>query len=137
MVKLRLVKALVRCGGEYLVLRKAQDRYFPDNINGWECPGGIIDEFENPEEAILRKTKEETGLDVQLKKELAWIRMTNENDSLCGVYLLESPEQEEVILSPEHSNHLWVYPNEVKNMNLVRYASLLLEFFNNPERYLE
>jgi hypothetical protein len=37
----------------------------------------------------------------------------------------------------EHLDYAWMKSTDVKNMNLVLYASLLLEFFNNPKKYLD
>jgi 8-oxo-dGTP diphosphatase len=33
---------------------------------GWNLPSGIVDADESPEEAVVRETKEETGLDVEI-----------------------------------------------------------------------
>jgi hypothetical protein len=41
-----------------------------------------------------------------------------------------------VKLSGEHSDYRWLKASDIKNMPLVLYADLLLEFFNNPEKYL-
>jgi 8-oxo-dGTP diphosphatase len=136
-VKIRLTKAIIKHRDRYLFLRKAEDKYFSENIGKWECSGGTIKEGETSIDAILREVGRETGLEVKVNKELPKLRMTDENyDSECDVYLLES-KSEDIKLSSEHSDYIWVYANEVRNMNLVLYASLLLEFFNNSERYLE
>ncbi len=135
--QINIAKALIRYKGKYLLLKKADDAYFPENIGKWECPGGVIEENETPEETILRKTKQETESECKIIKELPLLRMTDENyDSQCNVYLLEA-QKEDVVLNPEeHSEFIWVEPQDVKTMDLVLYANLLLEYFNNPETYL-
>jgi len=126
MVKqINIAKALIRYNGKYLLLKKANDTYFPENIGKWECSG------------VLRETKQETGLEDKIVKELPSLRMTDENyDSQCKVYLLEAPKKDIILDPKKHSKYKWVAPENIKNMNLVLYTNLLLEFFNNPEIYL-
>ena len=134
--KIRIVKALVRFKNKYLLLKKFKDAFFQENIGKWECPGGQITKDEDPKKTILREVKEETGLDCRIIKELPSLRMTDKNyDSHCKIYLLEAPSSK-VMLSPEHSKYKWLYSQKIKNTSLVLYASLLLEYFNNPEKYL-
>jgi len=38
-----------------------------------EVPGGILDPEENPEEAVIRELREETGFSVQQVKSLGWV----------------------------------------------------------------
>ncbi len=134
--EIKLTKALIRYNGKYLLLKKSKDAYFPENIGKWECSGGVIGENEEPKETILRETEQETGLKCKIIKELPSLRMTDENyDSHCKIYLFEAPSNK-VILSEEHSEHKWLYPKDIKNIQLVLYASLLLEYFNNPDKYL-
>ena len=133
--EIKLAKALVRFKDKYLLLKKIRDAFFKENIGKWECPGGIIDKDENPEKSILREVEEETGLKCRIVKELPSLRMSDENyDSHCKIYLLEAPSSK-VVLSPEHSEHKWLYPQKIKNISLVLYASLLLEYFNNSNKY--
>jgi 8-oxo-dGTP diphosphatase len=134
--KIRLVKALVRHNDKYLLLKKSRDKYFPENIGKWECSGGLINKGETSRQAILREVKRETGLEIKVIKKLPTLRQTdNFYDSKCDVYLIDVGS-EDVNLSDEHTKYQWAKAGEVKNMDLVLYASLLLEFFNNPKKYL-
>ncbi len=134
--EIKLTKALVRFKGKYLLLKKAKDAYFPENIGKWECSGGIIEKDESAEETALKETEQETGLKCEIIKELPSLRMTDKDyDSHCRIFLLEAPS-EKISLSKEHTEYMWIEPENVKNINLVRYASLLLEYFNNPDIYL-
>jgi len=158
MQKLNLVKAIVRynpsinpsekfrygngkdgSSTRYLLLQKAIDAYFPENIGKWECIGGIIKPKGTSIETITRKITEETGLKkekFQITKQLPTLRMTDKDyDSHCDVYLIDVSSMN-VILSPEHSDYNWSKIEDIKIRPLVLYANLLLEFFNNPEKYL-
>ena len=135
--KIRLVKALVRYDDKYLLLKKSRDKYFPENVGKWECSGGLVNEGETSKQAILREVKRETGLEIKLIRKLPTLRQTDKfYDSKCDVYLIDV-SSEEVRLSDEHTKYQWMKADEVKNVQLVLYASLLLEFFNNEGKYLE
>ncbi len=136
--EIKIAKALIRHNGKYLLLKKAEDAYFPENIGKWECSGGEIEESKTPEETILRETKQETELDCKIIKELPELRITDKNyDSHCKIYLLEAPQKDITLDPKKHSEFTWVEPQEVKTMDLVIYANLLLEYFCNPEKYLD
>lgn len=49
--------------GEILMIDRLKQPF------GWACPAGHIDEEEEPEQALLREVKEETGLDIISYKE--------------------------------------------------------------------
>ena len=135
-MKIILTKGIVRFKNKYLLLKKAKD-ILPENNGKWECTGGRIKEGEKPENVMLREAKRETGLNCKIIKELPFISMKDENyDSNCYVFLLEA-DSEQVKLSEDHSEFYWVTPEKVKEMELVKFANLLLEYFNNPEMYLE
>ncbi len=145
MQKIKLVKALIRYNryksanesARYLLLQKAEDKFFPENIRKWECSGGLIKPGETSKDAIIREVKRETGLDFKIVKQLPTLRMTDKKyDSHCDVYLIEATSNN-IKLSEEHLDYKWMKAEDIKNMNLVLYANLLLEFFNNPEKYLD
>jgi len=150
MQKIRLVKAIVRytpinltrdfvgysnkaISPRYLLLQKAKDSFFPQNIGKWEFVGGIIKPGEISREAIKREMKEETGLEYRIIRQLK----TLESDkSVCDVYLIETNSMD-VKLSKEHSDYRWFKPEDIKKQDLVLYADMILEFFNNPEKYFD
>lgn len=48
-----------------LLLTKRAERPFK---GWWDLPGGFIDRGERPEQAVIRELKEETNLDIKIKK---------------------------------------------------------------------
>jgi 8-oxo-dGTP diphosphatase len=136
-IKIRLVKALVRHNDKYLLLKKSRDKYFPEHVGKWECSGGLVENEETSRQAILREVKRETGLEIKVVKKLPTLRQTDKDyDSKCDVYLIEA-KSDNVKICDEHTDYKWLNAEEVRNVDLVLYASLLLEFFNNPKKYLE
>jgi 8-oxo-dGTP diphosphatase len=135
--KIKLTKALIKFNDKYLLLKKASDRYFPENVGKWECSGGTIEEGETSEQTITREVRRETGLEFKIDKKITTLRQIDEAyDSICDVYLIKA-KSHNVKLSDEHSDYKWIKADKVKDMPLVLYASLLLEFFNNEGKYLK
>ena len=64
--KYRVVtNAIITHRGKILLGKKEEKEGHP--ISGeWHFPGGHIDQGEEPEEAVVREVKEETGLDVEV-----------------------------------------------------------------------
>jgi 8-oxo-dGTP diphosphatase len=143
MKELRLVKAIVRYNHKgtpkYLLLKKAKDDFCKKNVGKWECVGGLVEEGETSEQAIIREVKQETGwkgLEFKVVKQLPTIRMTSKDyDSICNIFLIDS-DFEKLKISEEHSDYQWVEAKHVEDFSLVLYANLLLEYFNNPDVYL-
>lgn len=59
------VDLIIEVGGEGVVLIKRKNPPY-----GWALPGGYVDYGESLEQAAVREAKEETGLRVQLKRQL-------------------------------------------------------------------
>ncbi|MBM3210468.1 NUDIX domain-containing protein [Candidatus Saccharibacteria bacterium] len=57
---------VVEKDGRYLVVQES-----PDGRKVWNVPAGHVDKGETLEEAAVRETKEETGYDVRLIKQIA------------------------------------------------------------------
>jgi len=134
--KVYMARAIIRFNNKYLLLKKAKDSVMLENIGKWETPGGIMDKT-GPDKTILREVEEETGLRCTIIKELPFLCMKDDKiDSQASMFLLEAPS-DQVRLSDEHSDFIWIKASEVKNLKLVVYASLLLEYFNNEDRYLK
>jgi len=63
-----VTNAVIHKDGKVLIGRKKEGPH-PVNLGGkWHFPGGRIELGETPEQAIIREMKEETGLDVKVKR---------------------------------------------------------------------
>ncbi len=67
-MKIRSVFALVTDQSEVLLLQRSQTTSRPGQ---WGLPGGSIEANETLEEAVIRETKEEAGLVVEVSEQLA------------------------------------------------------------------
>ncbi|SDE43964.1 ADP-ribose pyrophosphatase YjhB, NUDIX family [Paenibacillus sp. UNCCL117] len=56
---------------------------------GWEIPGGRVEEGESLSSAVIRETKEETGIDIEIMKFCGMFQ--NVKDSVCNTLFLGRP----------------------------------------------
>ncbi len=108
------VAVIVDRGGRVLLSERADGR-------GWNLPGGVLGEQESPDEAVIRETKEETGLDVEVLRLVgigSWSRTTQtlgagwragvvSNAYLCRVV------GGELIPTTEALQHRWCHPDSL------------------------
>ena len=98
---------------KYLVLKKSNIEDI--NPNTFDIPGGRIKFGERLEKAVVRETKEETGLDAKPSRIFnAWTFVKQDKDfQLTGVDFLCITDQEEIKLSNEHSGFEWRKAKEI------------------------
>ncbi|WKA52947.1 NUDIX hydrolase [Planococcus liqunii] len=56
---------------------------------GWEIPGGQVEEGESLKQAVIRETKEESGIDIEVLKFCGVFQ--NVSDSICNTLFLAKP----------------------------------------------
>jgi 8-oxo-dGTP pyrophosphatase MutT (NUDIX family) len=85
-----------------LLLKKAGKQY----VGKWVIPGGHIDEGETPEEAAVRETFEETGIEAQEVGDQYFDMGSGKERT--RIYIKYLAYEEPVILSKEHDKYSWV-----------------------------
>jgi 8-oxo-dGTP pyrophosphatase MutT (NUDIX family) len=100
--------------GKILLLKRSETADYLPGI--WEDMGGRIKQFEEPEEALRREVREETGLEIEIMKPLTVFHdyrgeRNAENELLIITYWCKA-RSDQVVLSEEHSAYQWVYPEE-------------------------
>ena len=90
----------------------------------WQPPRGGIEKNEPPEDAALRETREETGIekplvfiDLDYIHHFEWTQMDPESSKQSVTYYTEhsfavETDREEVTLSEEHIQYRWMAPEE-------------------------
>jgi 8-oxo-dGTP diphosphatase len=66
---------------------------------GWEMPGGQVEEGESLTDAVVRETKEESGIDIEVIKFCGIFQ--NIEGSICNTLFLGKPVGGELTTSPE------------------------------------
>ncbi|SFK99311.1 ADP-ribose pyrophosphatase YjhB, NUDIX family [Halogranum rubrum] len=88
-----------------LVVRRASD-------GGWELPGGRLDADESTVEGLRREVREETGLDVAIRRPIYTTSWRNDRgNGRYGVYYYCLAEGDGVTLSDEHTDYDWLTPS--------------------------
>ena len=88
-----VVKGIITCKGRILIGRKEEDDDHP--IGGeWHILGGHLDSGEQPEEAMRREAKEETGLDVEVHQVVDVMTWSDRGDALSILYHCETSSRD-------------------------------------------
>jgi 8-oxo-dGTP diphosphatase len=108
---------IVNKQGKFLVIRRE-----PNDTSGghWETPKGGVDPGEIPEQAVVRETKEEVGLDIQvikLAKKISFYHPFKKRDVEFLIYFCKMTDpMQSVKLSHEHDAFKWVDINTFKKL---------------------
>ena len=101
------VKALIVNDGKFLIVKRSSGAR--DNEGLWEMPGGRVEFGELPESALHREVFEEVGLNITDSQLLSsWSLMTDESTQLIGLNYVCHFEENDVSLSTEHDDYLWI-----------------------------
>lgn len=107
MKTIRVVAAVIHQDHRIL----ATQRGYGEFKDGWEFPGGKIEEGETPEVALIRELKEELTITVKPEKLLTVVEYDYPNFHLSMHCFLSSIEQGEINLL-EHEAMKWLSHNE-------------------------
>lgn len=119
-----------------MVKRSLNDTAFPGD---WELPGGGLEFGEDIQESLVREVLEECGLGVLVGPPLGvHLFDLQENDKEVQVteitYFCEIKDNnQQVVLSHEHSDYRWLTKEETKNLELSEYMKKVVEdALSNP-----
>lgn len=104
-----------------------------DGESNWDLPGGLVEEGENPVEALKREVAEELGVTIKMLEEAAtWQFLRSKDNQHVHVqnYLCEITNGD-IRLSDEHIQYQWVSP-ELLSSYPVKHGSLYAALANLP-----
>jgi len=117
-------------GALAIVLREGRllliERGFEPHLGHWSLPGGVIDDGESAEEAAVRETLEETGLVVEVVRELGVVTgpITGKGH---GVFLCSAVGGELRVCPPEVTDVRWVPYGELEGLMVPGFIREFLE----------
>lgn len=130
---------IINSAGEVLVLKVKDDDISAHDRGTWNLPGGLLEFGESFEEGLLREIKEETGLNVRIKKLVAvsdfdYQGFTFEDGETKDVRIVVIGYECEcdgtsVLLDGEHALSEWVAPSDLASRELTRHSRGLVQTF--------
>ena len=112
--RLAVKSFIVNEKGELLLIKRDSNDVHKPGI--WEIPGGRLELEEDPFEGLKRETKEETDLDIEILNPLKVHHFTRDDgQKITMVTFLCKPITNYVILSKEHTEHLWIGLNKANS----------------------
>jgi len=102
------------------------------NAGKWEFPGGKLDPNERVDEALLREVAEETGLAVTVRRVAGAAESEMAERNIAYLILEVLAVTDEVQLSEEHDQFIWVPPDQLADIELAsQFRSFALAYARN------
>ena len=124
-----IVHALIKWNNKYLVTkRSSMETVYPDY---WDIPGGLVEIGELPQDALIRETKEEVGLDVIPLKIIHEDSNLDEKKNLIFIRLVYSCKVDNnlkiLLEKKEHSEYRFITSlRELKDEKIVPFLYEIL-----------
>lgn len=116
-------KAFVMYEGKVLLLRESAQYVDGSNVGKFDVVGGRVTPGQRFDESLLREVKEETGLDITIGRPFfvnEWRPVVRgENWQIVGTFFECFASTNEVTLSEDHAEYLWVDPKEYRQYPLI------------------
>ena len=116
-------KAFIMHKGKVLLVKESSKYADGSNVGRFDVVGGRIKSGQRFDESLLREVKEETGLEVTIGKPFfvnEWRpNVRGEQWQIVGVFFECSANTDEVTLSEDHNEHVWVDPKEYKKYQII------------------
>lgn len=116
-------RAFVNYKGKILILRESTKYLDGTNSSKYDVAGGRIQPGERFDESLLREVKEETGLDVEIKKPFfvnEWRPVVRgEQWQIIATFFECITKSGKVTLSEDHDKFEWIDPKNYKKYNLI------------------
>jgi 8-oxo-dGTP diphosphatase len=114
---------IVNKQGQVLVLRESPKHITNTKIGHYQLPGGRIEPGESFHDGLKREIYEETGLTVKVGKPIMvgeWRPVIQGvRHQIFGVFVTATTKEDEITISGEHDDYLWIDPGKLKNYDIM------------------
>jgi len=106
------VKGFIINNKKILLIKRAKNDIHAPAV--WEVPGGRIETGENPIDGLVREVKEETGLNINVKRPFAVENFVSDDGfAITMIHFICEVNKEEIKLSEEHTDFYWVEQDKI------------------------
>jgi 8-oxo-dGTP diphosphatase len=116
-------KAFIDYHDRILILKESKEYSDGTNEGSYDVPGGRVEPGQRFDKNLLREIEEETGLAVKIERPFyvgEWRpRVKGENWQIVGTFFKCKAKNDRVILGDDHSEHIWINPNEYNNYSII------------------
>ena len=116
-------KAFIIHNEKVLILKESLKYKDGSNPGSFDVVGGRVKPGQHFKESLIREIKEETGLDVKIGKPFhveEWRpNVKGEQWHIIGTFFKCTTNSDNINLSKDHENYLWINPDDYKNHNLI------------------
>lgn len=124
---------VVNQNGKYLITLR-NDQKNKQTHNKWEIPGGGIEFGETPEDAVIRETKEEVGLDVTIIHKRPIVRNTVWKHPKKRVHVvlltyvckMTNTNQRVVMRDKEVLDYRWITSGEIESFDYLPHLDTII-----------
>lgn len=117
---------VVNDNGEMLLLRRSDKT---SRAHGWDFAGGGVDKGEDPRDAAIRESLEETGLAIDSVRILSTSHGHTDGGEYVMIGYAAHTNDDEVTLSWEHESYEWITVEEVKQIELPQDHRLIVDAY--------
>lgn len=115
--------------GKILLLKRSRKSIA--NPDRWDLPGGKVDACESFQDAIHREVREEIGRDVRITHLVGSSEYRVNGTDVVFLIMHGEIDSEEISLSDEHEEYLWITPSLIPEMDLCDHFSSVLKKYVN------
>lgn len=116
-------KALIEYQGKVLLLKESDKYDDGTNVGKFDLVGGRVKPGEHFAAGLKREVKEETGLEIIIKQPFfvsEWRpQVKGKNWQIVGIFFHCQASDDEVVLSNDHNEHVWIDPKDYDNYKLL------------------
>ncbi|MDD5431108.1 MAG: NUDIX domain-containing protein [Candidatus Pacebacteria bacterium] len=114
---------IVNNEGKVLILRESQEYKGGTNIGKYGFPGGKVEPGESLQEALIRESKEECGLEIEVGEPFfvsEWRPEINgDKFQIFGVYFKCVPKNSDIVLGTDFDDYKWVDPRDCRDYDIM------------------